>query len=81
MEAYTVGLVNPKARRLLEDLADLNLITLTPAMIPTAQSSLTSADRAIALAQVMQGGSQTLDVEALIAANKEDRPMPLRGNE
>ncbi|MEZ0487332.1 hypothetical protein [Fibrella aquatica] len=81
MEAYTVGLVNPKAKQLLEDLADLNLITLMPAMVSTVKSSLSPDDREIALTRVMQGGSQTLDVEAMIAANKEERPMPLRGDE
>ena len=42
---------------------------------------ITEEAREAARARVMRGGSQTLDVEAMIAHNKQDRPMPSRNNE
>jgi hypothetical protein len=42
---------------------------------------LTAEQRAAARERIMRGGSQTLDVEAMIAYNKEERPMPFRENE
>ena len=42
---------------------------------------LTEAERAEARERIMRGGSQTLDVEAMIAYNKQDRSMPFRDNE
>ena len=42
---------------------------------------ITEEEWEAARARVMRGGSQTLDVEAMIAYNKQDRPMPFRDNE
>lgn len=42
---------------------------------------LTETERAEAHERIMRGGSQTLDVEAMIAYNKQDRSMPFRDNE
>ena len=39
---------------------------------------LTDEERAAAHERIMRGGSQTLDVEEMIAFNKEDRGMPFR---
>lgn len=81
METYSVQILNPKAIRLLEDLADLELIALQPRTPLAKQKSLTDKERVEDQEQIMRGGSQTLDVEALIAYNKQDRPMPFRDNE
>lgn len=42
---------------------------------------LTADERAKAREAVMRGGSQTLDVEEMIAYIKNDRPMPFRDDE
>ena len=42
---------------------------------------LTDDQRAAAHERIMRGGSQTLDVDEMIAFIKEDRPMPFRDNE
>ena len=42
---------------------------------------ISEEERAAARERMMQGGSQTLDVEAMIAHNKADRPMPFRDSE
>ena len=81
METYLVQIVNPKAVRLLEDLADMELIALQPRPPLAEKKPLTEAERQEARERVMRGGSQTLDVEAMIAYNKQDRPMPFQDNE
>ncbi len=81
METYSVQILNPKVVRLLEDLADLELITLQPRMPLVKNKPLTEEERAAARERLIRGGSQTLDVEAMIAYNKEDRPMPFRDSE
>lgn len=42
---------------------------------------ITEEAREAARVRVMRGGSQRLDVEAMIACNKQDRPMPFRDSE
>lgn len=42
---------------------------------------ISEEERAAARERMMQGGSQTLDVEAMIAHNKADRLMPFRDSE
>jgi len=43
--------------------------------------TLSEAEREAARERVMRGGSQTLDVEAMVAYNKQDRRMPFRDEE
>lgn len=78
MDTYTVDILNPKALRLLEDLADMNLIELKKA--ESSGNSLSDEEKALARERVMRGGSQTLDVEAMVAYVNEtrERPLPFR---
>jgi hypothetical protein len=81
METYSVVILNPKAVRLLEDLADLELITLESKTSVLRQVQMSDEAWNNAYRRIMQGGSQQLDVAAMIAEIKEDRPMPFRDNE
>lgn len=78
MDTYTVDILNPKALRLLEDLADMNLIELKKT--GSSDNSLSDEEKALARERVMRGGSQTLDVEAMVAYVNEtrERPLPFR---
>lgn len=80
MLTYSVEILNPKAVKLLEDLADLDLITINPRTTLAKQAPLSDEERAKAHERIMRGGSQTLDVDEMIAYIKEDRPMPFREN-
>lgn len=83
MEIYSIEILNPKAKRLLEDLADLELIAIKPRTPVIEPAAPTEEQRAEARERVMRGGSQTLDVEEMIAYVKEtrDRKLPFRDNE
>ncbi len=50
----------------------------TPVLV---SETLTDEEKAEAREAMLKGGSQTLDVEAMIANNKADRPMPFRDSE
>ena len=83
METYSVQLLNPKALRLLQDLADLELITLRQDVIAANASDRLDAvdeEKAKARERIMRGGSQTLDVEEMVAYVKEtrERNLPFR---
>lgn len=80
METYSVQILNPKAVRLLQDLADLDLITLRQEVVAVnATDRLDSIEdeKAKARERIMQGGSQTLDVEEMVAYVKETREPTL----
>lgn len=86
METYSVQILNPKAIRLLQDLADLELITLRQEVVAdSAADRLDSIEdeKAKARERIMRGGSQTLDIEEMIAYVKEtrERKLPFRDNE
>ncbi|GAB3494228.1 hypothetical protein GCM10027341_10100 [Spirosoma knui] len=75
METYSVEILHPKATKLLQDLADLELIIFKP-----TGPSVNMADeeeRAKARERIMRGGSQTLDVEEMLAHVKETRERKL----
>ncbi len=78
MDTYTVDILNPKALRLLEDLADMKLIDLKKT--GPLGNLLSDEEKALARERVMRGGSQTLDVDEMIAYVNEtrERPLPFR---
>ena len=83
METYSVEILNPKAIRLLEDLADLDLIAIKPRPAVERQPILSEAERAEAREQIMRG-SPTLDLNAMLEhlrESREDRKMPFRDDE
>lgn len=86
MDTYSVQILNPKAVRLLQDLADLELITLRQEIgVANAADHLNAIDdeKTRARERIMRGGSQTLDVEEMVAYVKEtrDRKLPFRDDE
>lgn len=83
METYAIEILNPKAVRLLQDLADLDLIILHPRTTPPQQPILTETERTEAYERVMRGGSQTLDVDEMVAYVQEmrERELPFRHEE
>ncbi|WP_288428371.1 hypothetical protein [uncultured Spirosoma sp.] len=78
MDTYTVDILNPKALRLLEDLADMKLIDLKKA--GSSVDALSDEEKALARERVLRGGSQTLDVDEMIAYVNEtrERSLPFR---
>ena len=79
-------ILNPKAVRLLQDLADLELITLRQDVVTANASDRLDAiddEKAKARERIMRGGSQTLDVEEMVAYVKEtrERKLPFRDDE
>ena len=86
METYYVQIVNPKAVRLLQDLADMELITIRQE-VGTANASdrldVIDDEKGRARERIMRGGSQTLDVEEMVAHVKEtrERKLPFRDDE
>jgi hypothetical protein len=80
MSTYSVHVLNPKAVKLLEDLADLGIIKLEPKTALVPKKPMTEAELAAARARVMQG-APTLNVDEMIAwlnESKEDRKLPFR---
>ena len=77
METYSVQIVNPKAIRLLQDLADMELITIRREIDAVGATdrldTFDDEERAKARERIMLGGSQTLDVEEMAAYVKETR--------
>jgi len=73
MESLRIEIVNPKAKRLLKDLADLNLITISESFDPKVEfkevlSKLRSnSDTAPSLEEITR---EVEDVRALRYANK-----------
>ena len=86
MDTYSVQILNPKAVRLLQDLADLELITLRQEVgMVNVVDHLNDIDdeRTRARERIMRGGSQTLDVEEMVAYVREtrERRLPFRDDE
>ncbi len=65
----------------MEDLAGLEMITFKLQTAMMKQVSMSDEEWNKAYQRIMQGGSNTLDVEAMIAYNKEDRRLPFRDHE
>lgn len=83
METYSVEILNPKAVRLLEDLADLELITLKPKPALAQKSTLSDEERAKAREAVMRG-SPNMDLDAMLEhlrESRQDRKLPFRDDE
>ena len=86
METYTVQILNPKAVRLLQDLADLELITLQQEVVTTNVSDrLNAIDEETAKArEVVMRGAPTLNVDEMLEwlkESKRDRKLPFRDDE
>lgn len=80
MTKLSVEILNPKALRLLEDLADLQLIALEPRTPLARPRSMTDAEKAQAMAAVMNG-SPDMDLDAILEhlrESREDRVLPFR---
>lgn len=84
METYSVQILNPKAIRLLQDLADLELITIRQEVNATSATDRLGAiddEKAKARERIMRGGSQTLDVEEMVAYVKETHDRKRKNGE
>ncbi len=78
MDTYTVDILNPKALRLLEDLADMKLIDLKKA--GSSGDALSDEEKALARERVLRG-SPDMDVEGMLAhirESRQDRELPFR---
>lgn len=83
MTMYSVEILNPKAIRLLEDLADLDLIKLQPKTPMMPKQPMSDEDRASLRERVMRG-APSLHVDEMIGwlnESKADRPLPFRDEE
>ena len=86
METYSVQIVNPKAVRLLQDLADMELITIRREVDTASATNRLDAiddEKARAREAVMRG-SPNLDVDAMLEwlkESKKDRRLPFRDDE
>lgn len=77
MDTYTVDILNPKALRLLEDLADMKLIDLKKV------GALSEEDKVLARERVMRG-SPNMDINEIIThlqESRQDRRLPFRDEE
>ncbi len=81
METYILEILNPKGVRLLEDLADLEIITFKPQTAMARQVAMSDEEWNEAYQRIMQGGSNTLDVLEHLRESRQDRPMPFRDDE
>jgi hypothetical protein len=80
MAMYPVQVLNPKAVKLLEDLADMGVIRLEPKTAVTPKQPITGEELAAARTIVMRG-APTLDVDKMIAwlnGSKEYSKLPFR---
>ncbi|AQG80995.1 hypothetical protein [Spirosoma montaniterrae] len=76
METYSVEILNPKAIRLLEDLADLQLIAIELRTV----NNLTDEDAVQARNAVLRG-SPNMDLDAMLEhlqESRQDRKLPFR---
>jgi hypothetical protein len=75
--------LNPKAVRLLEDLADLQLLTFRPNSASANQPTLTDIEKAKAHEAVMRG-SPNMDLDRMLEhlrESRQDRKLPFRDDE
>lgn len=80
---YSVEILNPKAVKLLEDLADLELIAIKPRTAVAKQTSPSDEEREEARKRVMQG-SPNMDIDAMLEhlrESRQDRKLPFRDDE
>ncbi|GAB3557865.1 hypothetical protein [Spirosoma fluminis] len=61
METYSVEILNPKATKLLQDLADLELITIKPT--GPSVNTVNEEERAKARERIMRGGAKRLTLK------------------
>lgn len=86
MDTYVVDIINPKALRLLEDLADMKLIDLKKTESPANRlpiNQLSDEEIALARERVMRG-SPGIDLDGLLAylrESRQDRKLPFRDEE
>lgn len=86
MDTYSVQMVNPKAIRLLQDLADMELITIRREVDTASATDRLDAieeEKAKAREAVMRG-SPNLDVDAMLEwlkESKKDRKLPFRDDD
>lgn len=81
METYSVHILNPKATKLLQDMADLELIAIEPVRL--VGNAVSDEEKARARERVRQG-APTLHVDEMLAwlqASKKDRELPFRDDE
>ena len=81
METYSIEILNPKAMKLLQDLADLELIAIRPTGVPSAL--VNDEERARAREAVMRG-SPNIDLEAMLEhlrESRQDRKLPFRDDQ
>jgi len=77
MDTYTVDILNPKALRLLEDLADMTLIDLKKS---GSSGNLSDEEKALVRERVLRG-SPDMDTEGMLAhlrESRQDRELPFR---
>lgn len=82
METYSVEIVNPKAVKLLQDLADMELIVLRPIASLSGQMK-EDEERTRARESVMRG-SPSINVKAMLEHlrdSRHDRKLPFREDE
>lgn len=78
MTMYSVQILNPKAIRLLEDLADLELIRLEPKTTVMQKPRLSDEERQKAREAVLKG-SPNMDLDAVLdhlRESRQDRKLP-----
>lgn len=83
MQTYMIEILNPKAVRLLEDLADLQLLTFRPNSASATQPTLTDIEKAKAHEAVMRG-SPNMDLDRMLEhlrESRQDRKLPFRDDE
>ena len=86
METYSVQIVNPKAIRLLQDLADMELITIRREVDTASATDRLDAiddEKAKAREAVMRG-SPNMDLDAMLEhlrESRQDRKLPFRDDE
>lgn len=76
METYSVEIRNPKAVRLLEDLADMDLIVLKP-----IKGSVVSEEERARAREAVLRGSPNMDLDAMLEhlrESRQDRKLPFR---
>ena len=76
METYSVEIRNPKAVRLLQDLADMDLIVLKP-----VKTTLLSDEEREKAREAVLHGSPTMNIEAMLEhlrESRQDRKLPFR---
>lgn len=86
MDTYSVQILNPKAVRLLQDLADLELITLRQEVgVANVADQLNAIDDEKARArEAVMRGSPNMDLDAMLEhlrESRQDRKLPFRDDE